>query len=223
MGILSAVLPLIVIFILFILVVRISTVILKMTGLDENTARFQSVSAFTGTGFTTREAEVILEDSIRRKTIVVLMILGKIGFVSVLAGLFVSFGKDDITEDLWKALLLILSIVLLYRLTTLRAFSLWLNRFIEKRIIARGIVEQKTLEELFRLPKGYGIAQLAVTPDTEEKGQTLSAAGFIKKDILVLSIQREDKLIPFPHADDVLEEGDKLLCYGLITNIKTYA
>lgn len=59
MGILSAVLPLIVIFILFILVVRIATVILKMTGLDENTARFQSVSAFTGTGFTTKEAEVI--------------------------------------------------------------------------------------------------------------------------------------------------------------------
>ncbi|MBN2484173.1 MAG: TrkA C-terminal domain-containing protein [Candidatus Omnitrophica bacterium] len=223
MGIISTVIPLIIIVILFVLIVRIATVVLKMTGLDEETAWFQSVSAFTGTGFTTKEAEPVLEDDIRRKTVIVLMILGRIGFVSVIAGLFVSFGKDNILNDLWKALLLILSIALLYKATTLREFSVWLNRFIEKRIVAKGLVEQQTLEELFRLPKGYGIAQLTMTKDTEELGQSLSAAGFIKKDILVLSIQRENRLIAFPHADDVLEEGDKLLCYGLLQNIKTYA
>ncbi|MBD3263711.1 MAG: potassium transporter TrkA, partial [Candidatus Omnitrophica bacterium] len=92
MEIISAILPVIFIVVIFFFVVRIATVILKMTGMDEETARFQSISAFTGTGFTTREAETVIQDRIRRKTITILMILGKVGIVSVIGSLFFSFG-----------------------------------------------------------------------------------------------------------------------------------
>ena len=197
--------------------------VLKLTGLDDKTARFQAISAFTGTGFTTNEAEIILEDEIRRKTVIVLMVLGKVGIVSMIASFFLSFGKDNLRADLEKALLLLLFIYILYRITNLKGFGRTLNRFIEKRIIARGIVRQRTLEELFHLPKGYGIAQLTITKESSEVRLTLAEAGFIKKDILVLSIERKNKLISFPHAHDIIEEGDKLLCYGLLENIKLYA
>lgn len=223
MAIFSAILPLIIIIIIFFLIVRIATVILKLTGLDEKTARFQAISAFTGTGFTTGEAEAVLVDEIRRKTVTVLMVLGKVGIVSVIASLFLSFGKDNLKADLAKATVIFVFILILYKITTLKGFSRTLNRFIEKKVIARGIVKQKTLEELFRLPKGYGIAQLIITKDSKEKGLTLADAGFIKKNILVLSIERKNKLISFPHAEDVIEEGDKLLCYGLLENIELYA
>lgn len=223
MTVISAIIPLIIIIVVFFLIVRIATIILKLTGLDESTARFQAISAFTGTGFTTREAELILEEPTRRKTAVVLMILGKVGIVSIITGLFLSFGKGDFSSELEKAIFLILFILLLYKLTTLRGFGQTLNKFIEKRIVARGQFRQKTLEELFSLPRGYGIAQLRITKDTEEKGCTIQEAGFIKKNILVLCIERADTLIPFPRAEDVVQEGDKLLCYGLINNIKLYA
>lgn len=223
MEIISAVLPVIAIIIIFFLVVRIATAVLKLTGMDERTARFQAISAFTGTGFTTKEAETILEDQTRRKTVLVLMILGKVGIVSVIAGLFFSFGKGDVASDAWKAVILLVFMFSLYKITTLRSFSRALNKFIEKRIVARGIVRQKTLEELFQLPKGYGLAQLTVVENSKENGLSLAEAGFIKKDILVLSIERKNKLIPFPHAQDLIKEGDRLLCYGLIKNIKLYA
>jgi len=223
MEIISAIIPLILIIIIFFFIVRIATVILKLTGLDEDTARFQAISAFTGTGFTTREAELILEDPIRRRTVTVLMILGKVGIVSIIAGLFLSFGKDSLFSDAGKVLFLILSILILYKLTTLKGFSRTLNRFIEKRIVARGFIKQKTLEELFSLPKGYGIAKLLITKDSKENGLTLSEAGFIKKDILVLCIERKGTIVPFPHAEDKLKDGDRLLCYGLLKNIKSYA
>ncbi|MBU1112496.1 MAG: hypothetical protein KKH93_01300, partial [Candidatus Omnitrophica bacterium] len=114
-------------------------------------------------------------------------------------------------------------IFILYKITSLGSFNRALNKFIEKRILARGITRQKTLEELFHLPKGYGLAQLTITSDSKESGLSLAEAGFIKKDILVLSIERKNKLISFPHAQDVIEDGDRLLCYGLIKNIKLYA
>jgi len=219
----TTIIPLIIIIFIFFLIVRIATVILKLTGMDDYTSRFQAISAFTGTGFTTKEAETILEDRIRRRTVIVLMVLGKVGIVSVIAGLFLSFGKNNLSEDLGKAAILLAFIFILYKITSLKGFSRALNRMIEKGIVARGIVKQKTLEELFHLPKGYGLAQLTITADSKEKGLSLAKAGFIDKNILVLSIERKNKLISFPHAKDVIEEGDKLLCYGLIKNIKPYA
>ena len=223
MGILSAVVPVIIIIVIFFFIVRVATVILKFTGMDERTARFQAISAFTGTGFTTTEAETILEDKIRRKTIIVLMVLGKVGIVSIIAGLFLSFGKDNLTADLEKALILLVFIFILYKIITLKGFSLALNRFIEKRIVVGKIVRQKTLEELFNLPQGYGLAQLTITASSNEGGKTLAQAGFSKRDILVLSVERKDQPIAFPHANDVIKKGDKLLCYGLFENIKLYA
>ena len=223
MGLVPAVMPLIIIVVIFFFVVRVATVVLKLTGMEEGTARFQAISAFTGTGFTTSAAETILEDRVRKKTVIVLMVLGKVGIISVIAGLFLSFGKDDLTAELWKAMILLVFFAVLYKITTLKGFSRALNSFIEKRIVARGIIRQKTLEELFHLPKGYGLAQLTITGGRQEVFSTLAEAGFIKKDILVLSIERKEQLIAFPHAGDVIKKGDKLLCYGLIENIKEYA
>src|SRR4029079_3638578 len=40
-------------------VVRVATVGLTMTGLSKDLAQFQALSAFTGSGFTTRESEEI--------------------------------------------------------------------------------------------------------------------------------------------------------------------
>jgi hypothetical protein len=219
----TGVIPVVIVIVVFFLVVRVATVILRLTGLDEKTARFQAVSAFTGTGFTTKDAEVIMEDDVRRRTVIVLMILGKVGIVSVLASLFFSFGTNNLGAELGKAAIILAFVFGLYKVTTLPGFSRTLNHFIEKRVIARGVVEQKVMEELFELPKGYGIAKLNITEKSKEKGLTLSEAGFIKKNILVLSIERKDKLISFPHAEDIIEEGDKLLCYGLLESIKSYA
>jgi len=222
MGIFSAVIPLIGIVVIFFFIVRVATVILRFTGLDENTAYFQAISAFTGTGFTTKEAETILEDRVRRKTIIVLMVLGKVGIVSLIGGVFLSFGNNSLGADLWKVAVLLAFVFILYKLISVGSFSRALNRLIEKGVVAKGIVKQKALEELFHLPKGYGLTQLNINKDSKELGLTLAQAGFIKKDILILSIERKNKLISFPHANDVIEKGDKLLCYGLIKSVKAY-
>ena len=49
---------LLVIFVSF-LIIRAAAVALMMTGMDEKKAKFQALSAFSGTGFTTKEAESV--------------------------------------------------------------------------------------------------------------------------------------------------------------------
>ena len=62
--------------IVLMVVVKIGTVAYRVTGLDESTASFQALSAFSGTGFTTREAELITRHPRRRRITKVLMIAG---------------------------------------------------------------------------------------------------------------------------------------------------
>ena len=86
---------LLIIFAISFFFVRLAAVALRLTGLPEQNARFQAMSALTGTGYTTTEAEMIVNYPIRRKIIAWLMIFGNLGIVSVLSTLMISFVRTD--------------------------------------------------------------------------------------------------------------------------------
>lgn len=86
-----AILTLLVIVTISLLLNRIATVALTFTGLSRDTARFQARSAFTGSGFTTSESELIAGHPVRRRIIFTLMFLGNAGLVTVIATLMTGF------------------------------------------------------------------------------------------------------------------------------------
>ena len=90
-----AALSLLIIFAVSFFVVRLAAVALRLTGLPEQNAKFQAMSALTGTGYTTTEAEMVVNYPIRRKIITWLMIFGNLGIVSVLSTLMISFVRTD--------------------------------------------------------------------------------------------------------------------------------
>src|SRR5919108_324765 len=77
------------------LVTRIATVMLIATGLSRETARFQARSAFTGSGFTTSEAEAVVSHPVRRRIVATLMLLGNAGIVTVVGSLVLGFAGGD--------------------------------------------------------------------------------------------------------------------------------
>ncbi|MCB1064424.1 MAG: potassium transporter TrkA, partial [Verrucomicrobiae bacterium] len=60
-------------------IVRVGSTALMMTGLSWDTASFQSYSAFFGVGFTTKEAELVVDHPIRRRIIRDLILAGNVG------------------------------------------------------------------------------------------------------------------------------------------------
>ena len=50
-----------------IVIVRVAAVAMRLTGLDDSTARFKALSAFSGTGYTTNETEMIVNYAVRRR------------------------------------------------------------------------------------------------------------------------------------------------------------
>ena len=90
MGILP-IISLLVVVILSLMVVRIATIALALTGLSDQLARFQARSAFTGAGFTTKESEKVMQHPVRRRIILLLMLLGNAGFITAVSSLILSF------------------------------------------------------------------------------------------------------------------------------------
>lgn len=100
---------------LSLLVIRVGSVAFAMTGLSEEVAQFQALSAFSGTGFTTQEAESIVRNPARRRIAAVLIRLGSVGVVTSIATLLLSFvGAGQATPGRLLALLLVCSCSLLY-------------------------------------------------------------------------------------------------------------
>ena len=110
-------------FIIFIsfLIIRAASIALMMTGMDKAKARFQSLSAFTGTGFTTKEAEFVVNHPLRRRIVSWLMILGNIGIATIIVTGTTSLINSQ-TEILTHVLVLFLGVYLVYRIATNKGF-----------------------------------------------------------------------------------------------------
>ena len=67
------------------IVVRIGAIAFELTGLEWSLAKFQALSCFSGTGFTTKEAELITGNPQRRRIASILIVLGHAGFVTFIA------------------------------------------------------------------------------------------------------------------------------------------
>lgn len=225
MGTIGAIVPLILIVIMSAIVVRIAAIMLKMTGLEEKKARFQALSAFTGTGFTTRDSELITGHDMRRKIVMVLMILGNAGIISFVTTFILSFlkGESGAGPVSLKLAILAAALFLINRAASNKRITRWVNDWIEDKIADSKILEKKPLEEIMNLPKGYGVCELHITDKNDPKGRTLQEAEFREKDILVLNIEKKDRIISSPKANDTIEPGDTLICYGPLNNIRDFS
>jgi Trk-type K+ transport system membrane component len=75
-------------------IVKIGSIAFQFTGMEPKMAMFQSLSAFTNTGFTTSAAEGVVQHRKRRVIATVLIIMGYIGIVGVIVTLVRSFAIE---------------------------------------------------------------------------------------------------------------------------------
>lgn len=212
--------PLIVIMIISVIVVKTATVALKLTGLEEKKAKFQALSAFTGTGFTTKDSELVLENDIRRKIIMILMVLGNAGLITTITALILSFGQRGVTPALINSGVLIVSIFIFYKIATHKTLTRFLTKKIEAGLERGSLFQKRPVEQILHIAKDFGIAEVMIRENCAELNKKLIESSFREKDILVLAIERKGNIIPTPHAHDTIQLGDILICYGKLDNIE---
>ncbi len=196
------------------LVVRAGAIALMMTGLDQKRARFQALSAFTGTGFTTREAERVVNHPVRRKITSWLMVLGNAGIVTVIVTVTSSMVTSTGYSVPVNLLILVLGLYLIYRIAGHTGLMRRWERFMEDRLHRYRDFEEEASEDLLHLIEGYGLVRVIISADSPLISETLSEHRLPEKNVLVLGLERKHTWIPVPKADEPILEGDRVIIYG---------
>jgi hypothetical protein len=220
MGGIYFLLPTLFVILFSFLVVRASAIALMLTGMDENRAKFQALSAFSGTGFTTREAEFVVNHPRRRKIVSWLMIMGNAGIVTVIVTATSSLVTSTGLQLPVNVVILVVGIFLIYKIATHRGFIRRWESFVEDKLVKSPALEEAATEDLLHLIEGFGLVRAIIKEDSSLIGSSLSQCQLSEKGILVLGIERGKKWIPVPKADETIMDGDKLVIYGPLDVLK---
>jgi hypothetical protein len=215
-------------------VVRIGAIAFHLTGLEWSMAKFQALSCFTSTGFTTKEAELVTANRQRRRIASILIVLGHAGLVTMIAtfantiqpaaeGLSIPFLPAVIPSRLlpWINLaIIVVAIYVLFKLFTNTKFVRRVTNALRERLVRTDIIQRVSFEELAVATGGYGVSKIQVCKDSPVLDKTLIESKLRSLGITVLAIVRAGETIANPTADARIVLGDELVCFGKLDEIR---
>lgn len=217
-----AILSLLLVVTISILVTRIATIALIHTGMTREAARFQARSAFTGTGFSTRESEQVTNHPVRRRIVMLLMLSGNAGIVTIVSSLILSFiGPSEIGSLGIKLAILLGGLAFLWFVANSKWVDRHLSRVIDRLLRKYSSLDVRDYSSLMHLAGDYRLVELKVTAEDWLANRTLKDAELRDEGIIVLGVRRESgTYIGGPNGDTTVFPGDVLLVYGRIRSIE---
>jgi len=198
-------------------VIRLASVALRLTGLAADSAKFQALSAFTGTGFTTSEAEAIVNYPVRRRIISLLMIIGNLGFISVFATLVASLvnteGEVDavLTQLAWLLGGLVLLWFFMLNATADRVLCNLISRF----LYSTTFLGKRHFHRLLQIADGYSVCEHQINTTIREQDSSLDQSDLKQMGLTVLAVRTIKGVISSEfYTTRDLQIGDILLVYG---------
>jgi hypothetical protein len=202
------------------IVVRIGGFALQLTGIEPEVATFQALSAFSGTGFTTREAERVVGHRTRRRIVTILIILGNAGMVTVIATLVASFTQvSGYTWFLIRLAIIIGGIFGLYQLIIRSKVGHGILDRMRKPLMNLILREAPVVEEIFNAGKEWAISLVVIKRSSKNVGLSvadITAGG----DVEILAIDRAGTDLIRPDRGEKIVSGDRLLVYANRESIK---
>lgn len=201
---------------LSLLVERVATVALALTGLSHDAAWFQARSALTGTGFTTGEAEQVASHPARRRIILMLMGLRNFEIITGVSTLVLTFvGVGTSGEAVARSLVLCAGLLLL----VVGASNRWVDRRLS-RVIGWGLRRWTKLDvhdytTLLGLTAGYTVQELRVTRNSWMAQKRLDELQLPDEGVTILAVLHANGAFTgAPRHDLVIQPRDTMILYG---------
>ncbi len=213
-----AVISLLIVLTLSILITRIATEALTYTGLSRQSARFQARSAFSGVGFTTSEAEQVVNHPVRRKILMWLMLLGNVGIVTVVSSMVLTFVGASAADTSLRLAMLGGGITALWLAGNSKLVDRWLSRRIARLLKRMTDLDVRDYANVLHLSGEYQIVEMLVRPQDWLANKTLSKLRLRHEGVLVLGIRTADGgYVGAPDGATMISPGDELLLYGRVS------
>jgi hypothetical protein len=194
--------------------VRLGAFALELTGMDWEHAKFQALSAFSNSGFTTRESEQVMGHPVRRRVVTTLILVGNAGIVTTIGTFAASFMATDLRTNLLNAAIVLGVVAALFLLTrwqglmnaTRRVSERWMSRMFD--------FQPPRADELLRLGAGYELTRIELEAASPVANKALADIDLKSWRVQVLGIERGGEFHPVPSGKDKLLPGDQLIVYG---------
>lgn len=208
------------IILIYFVITELFTFFFRFTGLPAEKARFQVISLLTGTGFTTRESEMILSSRRRRRLARVTMLFGyvfNITIVSAFINVFLSMTGTQAETRFVGLLIPMGTIVLIFIFMRVPKIHAWFDSTLQ-HVADRAFDRKETFNAVMLIDNIHNesIAQVTLRHIPEAyQGMTLAETRLrAETGIMVMLVERRGaKPIP-AQADTVFETGDKLTVFG---------
>lgn len=208
------------IILLYWVITELFTFFFRLTGLPAEKARFQVISLLTGTGFTTRESEIILSSRRRRRLARVTMLFGyvfNVTIVSAFINVFLSMKIVRIGDEVFGFLIPLATVALIFVFMRVPKIHAWGDNLL-RRLADRAFDRKETFNAVMLVDNigSESIAQVTLRHIPEEyQGLTLAGTRLrAETGIMVMLVERRGgKPVP-AGADTVFETGDKLTVFG---------
>ena len=201
-------------------ITELFTFFFRLTGLPAEKARFQVISLLTGTGFTTRESEIILSSRRRRRLARVTMLFGYVFNVTVLTAfinVFLSMKLSQVEHRFFGLLIPLGTVALIFIFMRVPKVHAWEDDML-RRLADRIFNRQETFNAVMLIDNIHtqAIAQVTLRHIPEEySGKTLAETQLrLETGIMVMLVERKGEMPTPAHADTVFEPGDKLTVFG---------
>ncbi len=194
---------------------KLATGALIATGVPPESAAFQARSAFSGAGFTTTEAENVVNHQVRRRIIGTTMFVGSLGtptlVLTVLVG-FVAPGPGSTTE---RVLVTISGLFLIIMAVFNKPSQRWLQgvgqRYVQRRL-APSLASDRV--DLLVLSDDFAVQAVRFETTPEESVRSLRGLAQAFPDVTILGIRRGRDFFGEPPVDIDLQAGDELIIYA---------
>ncbi len=211
-----------VLFIMFIffylIIVEIFVMLFRITGLTDEKARFQVISMLTNSGYTTKEAELISNNRVRRRLAKVVMMFGyafTVTIVSATVNIFIQFRETMIGGAVALIPTLILVLLAAWYFKKNRLTNKIVEKFIDK--IAKIFFEQPHHNRILIVDE-YGdlvIARVELRAIPPELDNISLADSNIKANYgIIVLLKKTVTGETVPNADTIFAAPDTLIVLG---------
>jgi hypothetical protein len=193
------------------IVIEINVLLFTLTGLKKEVARFQVISMFTATGFTTGESELILGHPIRRRLSTFLILFGVFSLAVVISSI------SNILSDEFRSIelgMIILALIGIYLILSMPKLTTKLKKSFDTHLQKKYSLSDLPIRDVMYFEENDVIIELPIHDNSSLIGKTLRDAIKQDEDIIVLFIKRGDITIRKESYSTEIQEGDIVFIYG---------
>ncbi|MGL4673211.1 MAG: TrkA C-terminal domain-containing protein [Cetobacterium sp.] len=210
----------------YLLICEIFTILFRLTGLTEETARFQVISMLTTCGFTTSESELVISSRKRKKLAFITILFGyifSVTIVSMIINFFMRLKDENSFLMIVKIIIAIIFLIIIgYSLLKVNFVKNNFDHFISKIGVKVMFRNKHNPIMVLGIFKSEIIAEVSITNIPDELLNKKLKNSYVRSNynLQILTVIKENRKSEPVTGETILENGDRIIIFGTLKNVK---